>query len=655
VVLLCLSANLFGKPSDDKILFISAYSTDSKYINDAVVSFVDTYTQLHGHCTPVVEGLNCRTLNQMPGLVDDTRSILEKHTDVKLVVLMGPEAWASYFSLSEPVYHEIPVFCVMSQRYLATMRIPEMPIINRTDKKIHKIDALEVMKDFNVQMCYYYDYNVKEDINLIRNYFPETEHVAVISDNSYGGYCHRRSVDDVLTSSFPELDVIHIDGRRMSMEEAAQAVSNLPPHTAGLLCVWRFDKDQVTYLNNAEYTFKHINRDFPVFSLTGTGIENWAIGGCVPKYYQIGNEMGELAYSLIDQPEGWKGPVIEQIENEFKLDMEQLKAWSLLSAKQPKNVSYINMTLNFRDILSVYKWSFIICVSLFVIVLCTLAVTLIFFYRNNKLKKSLIKSEEQLIKEKEELIKSEHQLRIAKDESEEANRMKSTFVSNMSHEIRTPLNAIIGFSSVLIDEIKDREDLKEYVRIIHQNSDILLKLVNDILDISRLEANKQEFQFEAYDIIPYCSSVIATMQNNANEGVKVSLVYDKPSLILITDIVRLQQILINLLGNAVKFTTQGSIELALMPDPETQILTAWVTDTGRGIPLEQQQHVFERFHKVDANVQGTGLGLTICQMTVKRLGGEIHIDSSYTTGCRFIFTLPMNHKVIQEMQSKDEK
>jgi signal transduction histidine kinase len=641
--LLRLSA--FGKPSDDKILFISAYSTDSKYINDAVVSFVDTYTQLHGHCTPVVEGLNCRTLNEMPNVVNDTRSILEKHTDVKLVILMGPEAWASYFSLTEDEYHSMPVFCIMSQRYLATMRIPEMPIINRTDKKIHKVDALEVMKDFNVQMCYYYEYDVKADVRLMQTYFPDMEHIAVISDNSYGGYCHRRTVDDILASSFPSLDVIHIDGRRMAMDEAAQAVGNLPPRTAGLLCVWRFDKDQVTYLNNAEYAFKHINSDFPVFSLTGTGIESWAIGGCVPKYHQIGNEMAELAYSLVDQPESWKGPVIEPLENEYKLDMNQLKSWNLLGAKQPANVSYINMTLSFRDVLSVYKWSFIICISLFVCLVAALTVSTIIAYRNNKLKKSLMKSEEQLIREKEELIKSEQALRKAKDESEEANRMKSTFVSNMSHEIRTPLNAIIGFSSILIGEIQDREDLKDYVNIIHQNSDILLKLVNDILDISRLEANKQAFQFEAYDILPYCTSVVSTMQNNANEGVEVRLRFDRPSLIVITDIVRLQQILINLIGNAVKFTTEGYIELALLPDDATQILTVWVTDTGRGIPLEEQEHVFERFRKLDSNVQGTGLGLTICQMTVMRLGGEIHIDSTYTGGTRFVFTIPMNHKV----------
>jgi signal transduction histidine kinase len=653
MVLCFLPLCVTGKPSDDKILFISAYSTDSKYINDAVVSFVDTYTQLHGHCTPVVEGLNCRTLNQLPGLVDETRGILEKHSDVKLVVLMGPEAWVSFFSLEEEEYHTMPVFCVMSQRYLATMRIPEMPVINRIDKKIHKVDALDIMKDFNVQLCHYYDYGVKEDMGLIRNYFPDTEHVVVISDNSYGGYCHRRMVDDVLTNSFPEYDVIHIDGRRMAMDEAVQSIGSLPPHSVGLLCIWRYDKDQVTYLNNAEYAFKHVNADFPVFSLTGTGIENWAIGGCVPKYHQIGNELAELAYSLIDQPESWKGPVIEQFENEYKIDMNQLKAWNLLNAKQPDNVSYINMTLNLRDVMSVYKYPFIISIILVSCLLVALAFSLYYSYRNNKLKKSLQKSEEQLIREKEELIKSEHALRIARDESEEANRMKSTFVSNMSHEIRTPLNAIIGFSSILIEEARDREDLKEYVKIIHQNSDILLKLVNDILDISRLEANKQDFQFEAYDIIPYCTSVVSTMQNNALEGVEVRMNYDGQELVIVTDIVRLQQILINLMGNAVKFTTQGSIELTLLPDYDTQVLTMWVTDTGCGIPLEQQQHVFERFKKLDSNVQGTGLGLTICQMTVMRLGGEIHIDSSYTGGTRFVFTIPMNHKV--EMTSNNTR
>lgn len=644
------SAYAAGETDKEEILLISSYNTDSKFIHTAISSFVDAYVQLHGQYSPVVEGMNCTTLNESSQWVPEIRSLLEKHPNAKLVILMGPEAWVSYFSLTEEKYKKLPVFCVMSQRYCAALNTESIPAVYRPDDNDQlKLDVLELMKGFNVQLCYYYEYGVKEDIGLIKYLFPDTKNIAVISDNTYGGLNHLRLVKGYLQEHHPELNIVSIDGRHQNMDEALQITGQLPPHTVGMLCVWRFDKDKVTYMNNAEYAFKKVNPDFPVFSLTGTGIGYWSIGGYVPKYRPLGNELGEKAYELLDSGD-WKGAYISGYDNECRLDMEVLKKWNRLNIQPPADVVYVNGSLTWRDIMSIYKWYFILSFALIVTLATGFIVSVSYSVRLRRMKLNLEKSDEQLRYEKKELEKSEKQLRIAKEEAEEASRMKSTFVSNMSHEIRTPLNAIVGFADILVTETEDRQELKEYVNIIRHNSDILLKLVNDILDISRLEANKQEFVFEPCNIIPYCSSIIATLKGNTAAGVELCFKAPKEELVVTVDIVRLQQVIINLIGNAIKFTKQGYIELSLHPDYETQMLSFWVSDTGSGIPKEEQQHVFERFRKLNEHVQGTGLGLAICQITVRRLGGNIWVDSDYTGGTRFIFTLPMNH----ETGRKDE-
>lgn len=647
LLLLCflfVSAPLWGNAEKDEILVISSYNTDSKYVHDAISSFFDAYMQLHGQCSPVVEGMECTTLNESHLWVNEIKTLLDKHPKAKLVLLMGPEAWVSYFSLTERKYRELPVFCVMAQRYCAALSTNDIPAVYRPDAEANlRLDALELMKDFNVQLCYYYEYGLEEDMLLIHSFFPDTRRVVIISDNTYGGLSHLKLVRSYLQEHHPKLDIIDIDGRFHSMEDALQITRTLPSRTVGMLCIWRFDKDKVTYMNNAEYAFKKANADLPVFSLTGTGIGYWTIGGCVPQYRPLGNELGEKAYELMDTP-NWKGPYISKYENEYRLDMEVLKNWKLLNVAPPSDVVYVNGSLTWRDMIGIYKWYFVLGLTLFLSLVAGLIVSISYSIRVRRLKLNLEKSDEQLRHEKEELEKSEKQLRAAKEEAEEASRMKSTFVSNMSHEIRTPLNAIVGFSDILVSETQDKPELKEYINIIHHNSDILLKLVNDILDISRLEANKQEFLFEPCNIVPYCSSIISTLKSNTDKGVELYFTSPVEELIIIVDIVRLQQVIINLISNAAKFTKEGSIELSLHPDYESRMLAVWVTDTGSGIPPEEQQHVFERFRKLNEHVQGTGLGLAICQMTVQRLGGEIWVDSNYTGGTRFIFTLPMNHE-----------
>lgn len=246
-----------------------------------------------------------------------------------------------------------------------------------------------------------------------------------------------------------------------------------------------------------------------------------------------------------------------------------------------------------------------------------------------------------ILKQNKEIAQSKVKLEQSKSEAENAMQTKSLFLSNMSHEIRTPLTALSGFSNLLTEQGLDAETRRQCGEIIQQNSDLLLKLINDVLDLSNLETKNMEFSFNTFDAIAICNNVIDTVNKVKQTQAEVRFNTSLDSLKLYTDDSRLQQLLINLLINATKFTPQGSIILQLELQSDKVALFS-VTDTGCGIPLEKQSKIFNRFEKLNEGDQGTGLGLSICQLIIERIGGKIWIDSTYTNGCRFYFTHPVN-------------
>ena len=231
-----------------------------------------------------------------------------------------------------------------------------------------------------------------------------------------------------------------------------------------------------------------------------------------------------------------------------------------------------------------------------------------------------------------------------KEKAVQAIQRKNMFLSNMSHEVRTPLNAIVGFSAVLTDEDEsfDDESRREFSEIIKVNSFQLLKLINDILDFSDFENDNITFNIRTHDAVKLCNEVVETVMASRKLEVEMRFDTDLSVLMLDTDDARLRQVLINLLVNAAKFTEQGSIVLELkMADADTALFS--LTDTGCGIPPEKQHLIFERFEKLNDFVQGSGLGLSICQLIVKYMNGKLWVDSGYTRGARFCFTHPLKY------------
>lgn len=242
------------------------------------------------------------------------------------------------------------------------------------------------------------------------------------------------------------------------------------------------------------------------------------------------------------------------------------------------------------------------------------------------------------------LKRSQMRQEAMKEKAVQAIQRKNMFLSNMSHEVRTPLNAIVGFSAVLTDEDEsfDDESRREFSEIIKVNSFQLLKLINDILDFSDFENDNITFNIRTHDAVKLCNEVVETVMASRKLEVEMRFDTDLSVLMLDTDDARLRQVLINLLVNATKFTEQGSIVLELkMADVDTALFS--VTDTGCGIPPEKQHLIFERFEKLNDFVQGSGLGLSICQLIVKYMNGKLWVDSGYTRGARFCFTHPLKY------------
>lgn len=267
----------------------------------------------------------------------------------------------------------------------------------------------------------------------------------------------------------------------------------------------------------------------------------------------------------------------------------------------------------------------------FIVLLILFYFLLRYAYRTRKLK-------EDLQKERNVLIETSDKLRISKEQAEEANRMKSAFVANISHEIRTPLNAIVGFSDLLEDA--EEGERKEFIGIIKNSSDLLLGLVNDVLDLSRLDSDAFTLSLKECSVYSCCRNAQMSMQQKVMPGVTMTLTCSDKDFVMTTDSLRLQQLLLNLLTNAAKCTERGEINLDYQVDRDKQQVVFSVTDTGCGIPPDKQESIFNRFEKIDEFKQGAGLGLSICRTIADHFGGTLTVDPDYTRGARFIFVHP---------------
>ena len=625
--LLCLTAFFslmlpaFSATGDHPVLIISSYNPDSRQTSDNISNFMEEFRRLGGTCGVELENMNCKSFSESPLWKPRMAGILSKYRDTKepsLVILIGQEAWAAYLSLEDSVRGDVPVMTALASRNVVLL--PEQG----ADLKTWMPESLDFFADFAgspIKSGFVYQYDVAANIRMIKRLYPQTEHIAFISDNSYGGVTLQAHVVKEM-KKFPELSLILLDERVNTIYTISDKLHSLPPRTILLMGTWRVDMNDGYFMRNATYAMMEAAPGLPAFSITSVGIGYWAVGGVVPVYRALGRDMARQAVRVLANP---KNSEIEIISCETVMDGKLVKERKLDIASIPGPIRLVNVTPGFYEQYKYHIWG---VAAVLVILLTGLLITLYFFYRTKRLK--------------DELEVSEAALREAKDRAEESNRLKSAFLANMSHEIRTPLNDIVGFSDVLSAGDTAIDDQRGYFEIIKANSDLLLRLINDILDVSRLEADRVTLTLEKCDVVQVCMQVTASVTQARRSSNRIVFESAADSLEIRTDIQRLQQVVINLLSNADKFTENGTITLKLEPDMRNRTALFSVSDTGCGIPPEKRKRVFERFEKLNEYAQGTGLGLSICKLIVEKWGGRIWIDSQYTRGARFVFTHPLD-------------
>ena len=616
-------SSAFAVTGEHPVLIISSYNPDARQTSGNIYDFMEEFERLGGKAPIALENMNCKSFSESPQWKSKMAEILDKYEGKRapvLLVLIGQEAWAAYLSQADSIRGKFPVLTSLASRN--AIILPD-DSVNLKTWMPGAVDFFNDFTDSSVKAGFVYEYDVEANINLIKHLYPNTKNIAFVSDNSYGGVSLQAHVVAEM-KKHPELNLILLDGRTNTIYTISDKLHELPPNTALLMGTWRVDMYDGYFMRNATYTMMEAAGDVPAFSISSVGIGYWAIGGVTPSYRPLGKDMAYQAVRLLQGADSDRIEV-EVIPNKVMMDSKIVKEKRLDLSFIHQPIEMVNENPSFYEQYKYHIWT---VATILVVLSAGLFVSLYFYYHTKKLK--------------DELQESESALRDAKDRAEESSRLKSAFLANMSHEIRTPLNAIVGFSDVLASGGSSEDEQQGYVDIIKTNSDLLLRLINDILDVSRLEADRVTFTFEECDVVPLCQRVLASVSQARKSENEFIFECDRESMDMRTDTQRLQQVIINLLSNADKFTRNGKITLGLKVDEKQREVLFSVSDTGTGIPLEKQKLVFERFEKLNEYVQGTGLGLSICKLTVEKWGGEIWVDPGYTDGARFVFTHPLD-------------
>lgn len=530
----------------------------------------------------------------------------------RLIVFIGDPGWIVCRELFDDVWKDVPVIITNTRdRLPATL---DILLSHEELTESNTVPAYEWRKGYNVTtlgQVYY----VKETIGLMRQLMPDMKRLAFISDDRYISKAVRGDVEQAMTGSFPELAFEQLSTRNISTEMLLDTLKSYDKTTGLIYYSWFETHNQ----DDNNYLFDHIQEIItrfvhsPLFLLAPEDLSNNTFAG---GYYVSVESFGDSLLQLIHRV----------LEGEFPRDIPPalggkpaaylcypaLQSYDIPVSLYPKEAVYINLPVSFFE---QYKKEILMTVVLLLVV-----VSAVGYYIH--------------------ILKRAHQrMKEAQLKAEEANQLKSAFLANMSHEIRTPLNAIVGFSN-LLSMVEDKEEMLEYAGIIETNTELLLQLINDILDMSKIESGMYDFHVTQVDANQLMSEVeqVARLRIRTDE-VSLSFAERLPQCVFHTDKNRLIQVLTNLVVNAIKFTSQGEIQIGYrLQDAHT--LYFYVSDTGCGMSAEQCEHVFERFVKYNTFIQGTGLGLSICKMIIEKLGGEIGVQSESGKGSVFWFTLP---------------
>lgn len=604
------------------ILVLSSYNPEANNVSNSINSMEQTLHESGLDFNITVESLGYDYISEFSDWTGKMSRLLANYkthnNKPDIIVTFGQEALSAYLSIDVSDTPDVPVICGMCSRNY--VELPKGKHTTLNDWKPETHDITESAALYNIVGGHFYTYDVERNVSLIKDLYPDVDNIAFLSDNSYGGICMKSLVREY-ASHHRGAKFLWLDGRNLTIQSATDTIAHLSDKTALLIGTWRFDKDCRYFITSSLSMLRQNNQSLPIFTMSAIGMKDCAIGGYMPSYQNIGIL---LAKSIREYVESGKSE-FDFIQSHYEFNNIALTAAKIDRDKLPDHSIITNKV---ESVIVKYLSQIIITLCVIAMLATGLAISLRNLRKVRKLKAELERNQRELI--------------IAKNRAESNSMLKTSFVANMSHEIRTPLNAVVGFSQVIASQGNSltSEERDRIVEIINKNCDLLTNLINSILDISRIESGRAQYEIESIDIVDTCKTMLSSVKV-ANSTLPIDFKFDceVDKLMFNTDRLRLQQVLMNLLSNAVKFTQQGRVTLRL----ETEIgggVRLSVTDTGKGIPPDKAEEVFNRFVKLDEYSNGTGLGLSLCQLIVEKFQGKIWVDTAYTAGARFIFTLP---------------
>lgn len=612
----CISIPASSKTSN-KVLIISSYGADYQWSNSIIDGINSKVQQSCPGIELNIEYLSSELFAKTENWQLKLQTMLDTYQDAVplAIIFISDEAWLAYSSLDTKQFKDVPLLLCAVKPHTIHIDTYNSNLANLklTDFK----QTLEVMKQYNATGILR-EMNVDGYIRLMQNIIPQMNRMVLVTDNRFYGIYTRLVFEKRIREKYSDYPVEYLDARIIKTDSLLKRIPAITAQTGLLLTSWLTGEHGFEY--SKDYIYKEMASILktPIFITNNIGLEKgYFLGGYYNKAEFWGEKAGDMLVDIIHGKPVKEIPPLVVKDEQCYINWNALHKFKLSANNLPDHTIITNKP---ESVFKKYKIQISIITFLFIVILVTYIYTLQSHLKLRETRKNLV---------------------IALNKAEESDKLKSAFLANMSHEIRTPLNSIVGFSG-LMATAETPEEKEEFTSIIKRNSDILLQLISDILDISKIESGTLNFYYEPTDITSVCSDLVTTLSPKCKTGVELRFIPPKENVVIITDQNRLTQVLINLINNAIKFTECGNIEIGYFYYNK-ELIECYVKDTGIGIPPEHTKNIFNRFVKINNYVEGTGLGLPICKTIVGIMGGDIGVESEVGKGSRFWFRIPKEH------------
>ncbi|GAB1374080.1 ATP-binding protein [Bacteroidales bacterium] len=611
-------------PKSKHILVISSYNDGYTWSDDIIDHIGSHLMTNHNHFDVSVEHISSEYNPDFTVWVYRYNIILSayKSHPPDILVLIGDEAWFAHrYSMKREEFKKTQVIVVaaknlsFSMEQLSKVDSLEFADLQPTVELFDDLNATGALRKLNIEGVF----------DVAGDMVKPLKNIYILTDFRIQGYYSKLLAKDIIKKR-GHPNGIFISSNDINTDSLLHMVPSFRDSSAIFISSWFTTGFGFRYSVN--YTYSQISKSskLPVFGIVGQAVEDGFFTG---GFFMPEDFWGEQAVKLIDQVDQIGSARL--IEPVIYLDSVFHLNWKNARERSIKRSSILKQSVIYSrplDFLRKYKEEIIIIGTIFIILL--ISAILVF------------RSYLQLRASKSRLMDSEDNLFKALRKSQESDRLKSAFLANMSHEIRTPLNSILGFSE-LLSETTDEDERRQYIKIISSSSDLLLRLIDDILDLSKIEAGTYEFVFERVDLCELIEELRQIFQHKEREDLKIIVDCKYSQLEIFADRKRLFQVLTNLVNNAMKFTAKGYVRVSCHIEEfeDERIVVIEVEDTGMGIPPDKVASIFDRFVKLNDLSEGTGLGLTISNTIIKKHKGTIQVESRYGYGSKFTIRLPV--------------